>query len=82
MFRKAYNFTFRLSPNSAVRILDYRVSDLQKRLNKLKSRNAEQRTYLDMLLVEGAEMSNKTTQRMKVNPKVFFISTSNKSKFI
>ena len=43
----------RFSPDSAVNVLDYRVSELQRRLNKLRSKNKNQANYLNLLLSES-----------------------------
>ena len=42
----------RLSPNSAVLTLDYKVSDLQKRLNKMLSKTESKENYFNLLVDE------------------------------
>ena len=46
----------RLSPTTAVFTLDYKVSDLQKRLNKLKGKTQKKADYIDLLAKELNKM--------------------------
>ena len=49
-------------------MLDYRVSDLKKRLNNLKFKTAEQRSYLDKLLVEQQKISKESSEKVCIIP--------------
>ena len=59
-----------MSPNSTETVLDYRVSDLKKRLDKLKYKTAQQRSYLDKLLVQQQKLSNETSEKVTVYPAI------------
>ena len=60
------NKYFSLSPNSAVRTLDYKVSDLQKRLNKLRGKTKKKGDYLDLLAKELIKMEKEVQVATKV----------------
>ena len=50
----------RLSPNSAIASLDYKVADLQKRLNKLRFRSQRKVDYLGALVKELKKMEQES----------------------
>ena len=47
-----YSFLIRLSPNSALNTLDYKVADLQKTYNKIRFRANKKAEYLSLLRAE------------------------------
>ena len=53
----------RLSPNSAIVSLDYKVADLQKRLNKLRFRTQRKVDYIEALVKELKKMEDEGKTR-------------------
>ena len=56
----------RFSPSSAVTVLDYKVCDLRRQLDKLRSKNNSQSKYLALLLSESEKI--KETADNEVSP--------------
>lgn len=48
-------------------MLDYKVSDLKKRLNNLKFKTSQQRSYLDRLLIEQQKVEVSVLMFMTIN---------------
>lgn len=70
------NNSFRFSPSSAVSVLDYKVSDLRKQLDKLKSKNSNHSKYLDVLLSESGKMKEKVDKEVsprQTDPKKYLV---------
>ena len=53
----------RLSPTSAIASLDYKVADLQKRLNKLRFRSQRKVEYIDALVKELKKMEQESKDK-------------------
>lgn len=52
-------------------MLDYKVSDLRKQLDKLKSKNNNHSKYLDMLLSESVKMKEKLDKEVRPVLRIF-----------
>ena len=65
--RDIYYFITRFSPAKAEERLDYKVSDLKRQLNKLKSKTKSKENYLNLLVAEirksDAGFSNKVSKK-------------------
>ena len=61
-----WNNVFRLSPNSALSSLDYKVADLQKKYNKIRYRAGKKAEYLSILKSEVNKMESETCETREI----------------